>query len=133
MSQCFKATFITHCCGRTSAYRTVARKQISTVSIRLRRLNPRIWSVLLVLVVLGVVATTENLSAGATKSQITALQTLPSVTPNHEKMLALLKQIADQTWEKHIYIGDGRARSLRERLAAVTVQVVWEGEAPAEP
>jgi len=40
------------------------------------------------------------------------------VSPGHQKMLDVLKQIADQTPEEHIYIGDSVARRLRERLAA---------------
>jgi hypothetical protein len=43
----------------------------------------------------------------------------PAIAPGHQKMLNLLKQIAEQTSTKHNYIGDGWARRLRQQLAAL--------------
>ena len=42
-------------------------------------------------------------------------------TTSHQRMLTLLKQIADQTAEKNNYIGEGMARQLRRHLANLPV------------
>ena len=44
-----------------------------------------------------------------------------TATASHQRMLALLKQIADQTAETNSYIGEGLARRLRRHLANLPV------------
>ncbi len=71
------------------------------------------------------ISITENAS-GAAESQVTVPLGMSSahpepaprpVTPGHEKMVALLKGLADRAIEENSYIGNGTARRLRERLA----------------
>ena len=46
----------------------------------------------------------------------------PPLTPGHRRMLALLQEIEDRTADEHIYLGDRRARQLREELAHLDEQ-----------
>ena len=43
----------------------------------------------------------------------------PAPAAGHQRMLALLQQIADETPDTHPYVGDWRARQLREELRAL--------------
>ena len=50
-----------------------------------------------------------------------AQQTAPEQPDGHQRMLALLRQVADQTPAAHRYIGDATARKLRVELDALPV------------
>ncbi|RKU13604.1 hypothetical protein C6502_04365 [Candidatus Poribacteria bacterium] len=70
-----------------------------------------ILCVLFALIVIGTsVVITRNVSADA-----------DTATANHQRMLATLKQIADQTAETNNYIGEGLARRLRRHLANLPI------------
>ena len=68
------------------------------------------------------------LSGGMASSQ--AEDGSPSLPSGHRKMLTLLRQIADNTGDNNVYLGDGDARRLREGLAALphgtSEQVKWQ-------
>lgn len=67
-------------------------------------------AVLALIVVCTSVVITGNVSADT-----------DTATASHQRMLALLKQIADQTAETNNYLGEGMARQLRRHLANLPV------------
>ena len=67
-------------------------------------------TVLTLIVVASAIVITEDVSADAN-----------TATASHQRMLSLLKQIADQTAETNNYIGEGMARLLRRHLANLPV------------
>ena len=70
-----------------------------------------IYRALLALLVMGIsIVLTGNIPADTDMS-----------TDSHQKMLTLLKQIADQTVETNNYIGEGMARRLRRHIANLPV------------
>ena len=73
---------------------------------------------LIVPAMLGVCAAGVLVAHQAPSSAATATT---SSDPGHQKMLALLRQVADQTPVEHPYIGDGPVRRLREELDALPV------------
>ena len=101
------------------------------VSRRLDRFNPRILGVLVVGILAACIAVSENTFAdtAVSRTKQTQVKNKPAnsvagavrnrLTPGHEKMLTLLKEIADRTPEENTYFGDGLARQLREQLAVI--------------
>ena len=71
--------------------------------------------------VLAVLVMTAFGAAGlaATQSRTTS-EAVPGAPPaGHQRMLALLQEVADDTPDTHPYIGDRQAREFRERLSAL--------------
>ena len=100
-------------------------------STRKGRRNPKLTTVGF-LCVLGAMASVEVFgplptgaslaaatSPAARQEQSSAGAKLKSPSAGHQQMLALLKQIAHETADTHVYIGDGTARRVRAELAAL--------------
>ena len=88
---------------------TIQAAQQSLIEAYLRSFR---CAFLALIVVSTSVAITRNVSADA-----------DTATANHQRMLATLKQIADQTAETNNYIGEGLARQLRRHIANLSVDV----------
>ena len=75
--------------------------------------------------VLGALLASAVLAAFGAVSVVSAqVASSPAVLPGppsagHQRMLALLQQVADETPDTNSYLGDGAARQLRERLSAL--------------
>ena len=86
---------------------TVQAGQQSSIKAHLRGLH---CALLALIVVGGACVVTWNVAADA-----------DTATASHQRMLAALKQIADQTAETNNYLGEGLARQLRRHLASLPV------------
>ena len=106
-----------HCCGGRTEHRV--------------SFPPGIWGTLVlavVSIVAGLALVTKDAAASNTNSEAALPGTEPSsqaeggppaVPPSHQRMLTLLQQIADDTPDNNVYLGDASARALRKRLAVL--------------
>ena len=64
-------------------------------------------------------AAAQSTAAGQTSASAAADPGLKTPSAGHQQMLALLREIADQTPTTNVFIGDGGAKRVREELAAL--------------
>ena len=104
-----------NCCGQRTEHRV--------------SFTPGIWGTLvlgalsmvagLALVTKDAAASNTNSEAPGSEPSLQAEGGPPSVPPSHQRMLRLLQQIADDTPDNNVYLGDTIARALRKRLAVL--------------